>query len=644
MIRFPDSIIRILGLILSFLAFGYVFVFLVIATIRLKYPFELEWIEGAYVDQALRISQGYFPYSPPNIFLIPISKTPIFFYLSAGLMKVLGTGFVAPRLISILSTIGTCGLLLWAVKLESRSWIPGIMAAGIYIASYRLSGAWMDLAKTDALFLFILLAAFIIGQRAQRWPGWVLSGILFALAYFTKQLALPIVLILGGVSLVVRRGRNWIQWITTLVVGIGLFWGIDYLSQGWFSFYTLETGTSHTRVEDIGLFWKKLLPAMWPAFILAVYYAWSVFRRSDLFRLELRPGDWENLAFGGILVITSWSIFLKVWTYDNGLMIAALGMALLSGLGLAEFERRLLPATTAHTGNAGHAAALLLGLIQLAILIYNPVEQIPAQKDKAAGEAFIGRLEQLLGEVLVFNHGFYSHLAGKQTYLHSAPFSDVLGANIPKTDIENYQRRQAVIDMFDQTIADQYFNWIILDDPNTSWTPYYLFFEDITPQGNALTPVTGASARPASLTVKNPVARGGEMPLTDPTFDFVFSQGWLKLEDDGRWAMGPRAELELFLEREGYELEITIEPNCKNDYSRVEKMNFGWNEHLLGEVHFNSCESQSINVDLPRKLIRKNANNLWFEFEEVNDEQLASEPEARSQALVEFKTIAFIPE
>ena len=108
--------------------------------------------------------------------------------------------------------------------------------------------------------------------------------------------------------------------------------------------------------------------------------------------------------------------------------------------------------------------------------------------------------------------------------------------------------------------------------------------------------------------------------------------------------MGPRAELELFLEREGYELEITVEPNCKNDHSRVEKMIFGWNEHLLGAVQFNSCKSQSINVDLPKKLIRKNANNLWFEFEGINDEQLASEPEAMSQALVEFKTIAFIPE
>ena len=158
-IHIPDSVIKILGFIAPFLTIWYIAVFVIIATIRLMYPFELEWIEGAYVDQTLRIAQGYFPYSPPNIYLIPISKTPVFFYLSAGLIKVLGVGFLAPRLVSIIATIGICGLLLWAVKLESRSWVPGITASGIYVASYRMSGAWMDLAKTDSLFLFFLVAA-----------------------------------------------------------------------------------------------------------------------------------------------------------------------------------------------------------------------------------------------------------------------------------------------------------------------------------------------------------------------------------------------------------------------------------------------------------------------------------------------------
>jgi len=642
-IHIPDSVIKILGFIAPFLTIWYIAVFVIIATIRLMYPFELEWIEGAYVDQTLRIAQGYFPYSPPNIYLIPISKTPVFFYLSAGLIKVLGVGFLAPRLVSIIATIGICGLLLWAVKLESRSWVPGITAAGIYVASYRMSGAWMDLAKTDSLFLFFLVAAFIIGQRAQRWPGWLLSGVLFVLALFTKQLALPIIVALAVVSLVVRRGRNWVQWLTICVFGVGLFFGLDYFSRGWFSFYTFETSITHTRISDIGLFWKKILPVMWPAFILALFYTWSVFRRSRLYKLELIPKDWENLAFGWVLVITSWSIFLKVWTYDNGLMIASLGIALLSGFGLAEVYRHSTNEHEARAGNVGLAVCLLLAIAQFVYLAYNPVEQLPTRLDKAAAEAFVQKIEQLPGEVLVFNHGFYSHLAGKQTYLHSAPLSDVLGAEIPKGNRETYQRQQMVIDMFDQAISSQYFDWIILDNPDTSWTPYYLFVDDITPEGDSLIPATGAPARPASLTVKNPVGRGGEMPVVEQTYNFLFSNGWSRPDEGGRWALDPRAELEIFLERGEYTLSMTIEPKCIDQHLVVEKMDVGWNDQNLGEVSFHSCEAQSIRFDLPRRLIRKTANSLWFQFEKVPDGQLTRDLTEKNEALVEFKSLAFLP-
>jgi hypothetical protein len=642
-IRLPDPVIRILKSIVLLLAIGYTIIFLVVAILRLIYPYELEWIEGAYVDQAMRIAQGYFPYSPPNVFLIPISKTPVFFYLSAGLMKIFGFGFFAPRLLSILSTIGICILLLWAIRGESKSWVPGFVAAGIYIATFRLSGAWMDLAKTDSLFLFLLLLAFVIGQRARRWPGWMLSGLFFALAYFTKQLALPIILVLAVVSLVVRRGRNWIQWITAFVIGTVLYLGLEYASQGWFSFFTLSTGITHTRISDIWLFWKKILPLMWPAFILAAIYAWSVIRRTHLHKLELIPNEWENLALGGVLVITSWSIFLKVWTYDNGLMMASLGMALLSGLGLAELFRRVTYVAEGQTGNLGLAIGLLLAIIQFVYLAYNPVEQIPTRQDKAAADAFVHKIEQLPGEVLVFNHGFYSHLAGKQTYLHSAPLSDVLGAEISRANHESYRRRQLVIDMFNQSISSQYFDWIILDDPDTAWTPHYLLVEDITPGGESLLPVTGAPARPASLTVKNPVSRGGELPLADLTYNFLFPNGWSLPDEGDRWALEPRAELEIILERGEYTLSMIVEPKCEGQQLLVEKMNVEWNDQNLGDVNFHSCEPHSLHFNLPKKLIRKTANSLWFQFERAPAVQLTSDVNEEKVALVKFKSLAFLP-
>ncbi len=100
--------------ILALVAIGYMALFLVLACIRLRFPYELEWIEGAKIDQMRWILSGKPLYGPPDIHFIPFAYTPLFFYLSAGLMKWMGIGFSAPRLISILSTSG-CFLLIYLI-------------------------------------------------------------------------------------------------------------------------------------------------------------------------------------------------------------------------------------------------------------------------------------------------------------------------------------------------------------------------------------------------------------------------------------------------------------------------------------------------------------------------------------------------
>ncbi len=65
----------------------YVLVLLLIMSVRLVYPYELEWIEGAYVDEAHWVSQGEPIYGQPSIYYIPTSKTPLLFYLAALFIK-----------------------------------------------------------------------------------------------------------------------------------------------------------------------------------------------------------------------------------------------------------------------------------------------------------------------------------------------------------------------------------------------------------------------------------------------------------------------------------------------------------------------------------------------------------------------------
>ena len=41
----------------------------------------------------------------PSISFIPLNKTPLYFGLAAPLMRLLGTGFAAPRLVLVLATL-----------------------------------------------------------------------------------------------------------------------------------------------------------------------------------------------------------------------------------------------------------------------------------------------------------------------------------------------------------------------------------------------------------------------------------------------------------------------------------------------------------------------------------------------------------
>ena len=61
--------LRTLSLLVPTLAFGGVLLFLVLASSRLLYPFELEWIEGASVDGIRWIMEGNALYSEPSISL-----------------------------------------------------------------------------------------------------------------------------------------------------------------------------------------------------------------------------------------------------------------------------------------------------------------------------------------------------------------------------------------------------------------------------------------------------------------------------------------------------------------------------------------------------------------------------------------------
>lgn len=505
---------KVSQLLIVLLAVGYILEFVALASIRMFYPYELEWSESAVFDEIRWIAEGNPLYSPPQLAFLPLAYTPVYFYLSAAVTKIIGLGFLAPRLVSVLATLGCFTFLFVLVYEKTRRYEAGLLAAGLYAASFRFTGAWMDLAKTDSLFLLIVLLAFWVGIRYPRRAGFLLSGSLFALAYFTKQIALPLVLALAPIALISSRGRNWLQWCSAFALGIGIFWLWDASSHGWYSFYTMETLLYHERVLNLRMFWASLLGKMWPAFLLALLYAALEYQSA-----RQRPHGWQGypwhyLGFGFALILVSWSIYFKVWTYDNAMMPACLGLALLAGLAYGKLFSLEQDATLFLLHAPGvYFSGIALCLLQLGLLFYNPVQQLPSPENRDRTRQFVQFTSQLPGKVWVINHTHFGHLAGKESYFHGVTFGDIVGGSTPPTETDVYRRREMAAGVFQQAVSEQVFDWIIVDDYNSLWEPYYIEVDQLPFE---FYPVTGAPTRPKILLARNPDANSSPPSSDEP--------------------------------------------------------------------------------------------------------------------------------
>src|ERR1700690_1325864 len=158
---------------------------------RINYRYDLEWMEGASLVQAYRISMGQSLYLQPSLEYIPLIYPPLYFYLSAILVKIIGISFLPLRIVSFASTLGCLIIIYYAVKDKTNSMVIGFVAAGSFVATFRLGGAWFDIARVDMLFIFLCLAAvYFLGK--QNTKGSLIAGVLFSLAFLTKQTAISI--------------------------------------------------------------------------------------------------------------------------------------------------------------------------------------------------------------------------------------------------------------------------------------------------------------------------------------------------------------------------------------------------------------------------------------------------------------------
>jgi len=467
---------------LKFLVLGgaaaFILLYLILALLRISYPYELEWMEGSMVDHVQRILDGKSLYVAPSLDFVPFAYPPLYFQLCAALAHVTGPGFLPLRLLSLMASLGVFALLILLVRRETGKWSYGLLAAGVFAATYRACGAWLDVGRVDSLLVLLLLAAAYVLRSQEGRRGTVVSGVLLALAVLTKQTALfvavPLLLFVG----LVQRERLLWMLLPFLAVAGGVVLTLTVSTDGWFWYYTYVQPSHHAV-------WLHLVPYVLAHDLLATMGIAAIAAVLWFCASPGRPRLFYGLFTLGMTLATL-APRLKAGGYENNLIPLYAVLSILLGLAAARWAERSRGAKTI-------VYAACLG--QLLLLLYNPARCIPTENDRLDGQRLIRQMAAFPGEILLFSHGYLPTLAGKHSTASSIAISDLLCGG------ETRAQAQMLSD-FRNALQNHRYSAIILDDDDPlGWkeialSRYYSKTGPMMDSSRVFWPVSGYPTRP----------------------------------------------------------------------------------------------------------------------------------------------------
>jgi hypothetical protein len=400
-----------------------VVVYLWIALHRLDYPYELDWMEGGSVEMVNRVLAGQSLYAAPSLTFVGWTYPPLYWLASAGVAAVTGIGFLPLRLVSLVGSLVAMGTLAKIVASESGDRTAGAAAAGLFAATYSLSGSWFDVGRLDSMFLAMTLLTLAYGRRAQGVRGGLLLGFMAFLAFFTKQAALVAVVPALGWLALTRRTTGITALLTLAVLVLGSTAGLDAITGGWYRYYVVSelAGQGWAAPEWLGFWRQDLFSHLWPLCILLVAALTVTVGRAvrgtgHRRGMLVAPLGYQAASAAGLL-LAAWFSRIHTGGYLNVLLPAYAACALIGGLAYARLRAQ---------GLIGSLLATVVIVAQLVLLAYPIEAQIPSRHDRLAGTELAAALRTLRGPILILRHPWYGTLAGKGSFAQDDAIHEVL--------------------------------------------------------------------------------------------------------------------------------------------------------------------------------------------------------------------------
>lgn len=439
--------------IVALLGCAYIISYIAVALARIHYPFELQWMEGASALQVRQILSSRQLYVAPSLEFIPMIYTPLYYYVSALIAGLIGSGFLSLRLVSFISSLGCMVLIYRFVKGEGYGRWLAITTVGLFAATYALTRGWFDIARVDSMFLFLALWALYILRSARSSWSMAAAGILAAMAFQTKQSELPIIAVMIVYAVYAHRQRAIYFVATSLgLIAISAVL-INYSTNGWYNYYVFSLPSKHPIDEAKWMsFWfNDLTPTLKVAIVVSILYLlrgldWTHNKNQAMFYMCATAG----------MIATSWSGRLHSGGYVNVVIPAYAWISVLFGLGIGRCLER---AHANHNILSLSITLIIYGLciFQYASLLYDPIAFVPSAADYYAGQALVRSIAEVNGDVFVPFHPYIATLAGKHPSFHRMAFADIDRS----TDEATKNRLHEELDM---AVSQGRFDTIILDD------------------------------------------------------------------------------------------------------------------------------------------------------------------------------------
>jgi hypothetical protein len=356
------------------------------------------------------------------------------------------------------------------------------------------------------------------------------AAAILALSFFCKQTGVFYVLAGGAALLVLDWRRLPIFVLVSGLIGLGGAWLFNRATGGWFWTYAFEIHQSHDFSRDrfvqsfghiLGHF--PVMTATIAGGLIAVAAAAAFVRR--------RPPGCGALLYWSPIFAVSVLVGAIGWgtefAHFNAFIPAMVTGAISAGAAVTALAgaASILPRGRIVGVAAGWIVAAALAA-ELASSWWSPSRFIPADRDRAAGDALIEHLRGVEGEVFMPYHPWYPVMAGKPLHTHRMGLLDVSQGKRMTREQRQAWRARGVREAF----RSRRFAEVILDNrpvgPELAGLSESYRMDDFLPAKLSPRVFSGASVAPRSVWV--PARPMPTPPGARVLFDFESGRldGW----------------------------------------------------------------------------------------------------------------------